>query len=96
LQDRRHGRLVPPDDPEALSEAISSLIGNPALMQACGENVGLLSKRIPSWDAIAGQTIRLYEGLLQQRASATFLDDPEPLTSSLPFVPGADVRARLR
>jgi glycosyltransferase involved in cell wall biosynthesis len=82
LQDGVHGRVVPPGDPEALSAAISSLIGNPALMRACGKNVGLLSQRIPSWDAIAGQTIRLYESLLQQRASTTFVGHPQPMTNA--------------
>jgi glycosyltransferase involved in cell wall biosynthesis len=82
LQDGLHGRVVPPGDPAALSEAIGSLIGNPTLMQDCGENVGLLSGRIPSWGAIARQTIRLYERLLQQRASATVLRSPQPMASS--------------
>jgi glycosyltransferase involved in cell wall biosynthesis len=82
LQDRVHGRVIPPGDPEALSDAISSLVSNPALMQACGKNVGFLSEQIPSWDTIAGQTIRLYERLLRQRASAAYLGDPQPMTSS--------------
>jgi glycosyltransferase involved in cell wall biosynthesis len=61
LLDGAHGRTVPPDDPDALAEAIASLVANPAMLETCGRNVMLLSGRIPTWDKIAEETMELYE-----------------------------------
>ncbi len=37
LEDGRSGRLVPPNDPDALARAIDELLGDPALARAMGE-----------------------------------------------------------
>jgi glycosyltransferase involved in cell wall biosynthesis len=67
LGDGTHGRIVPPNDPQALAEAIAGLVTNPSLLATCGHNVARLSKQIPSWDTIAGQTMALYEVLIRSR-----------------------------
>jgi glycosyltransferase involved in cell wall biosynthesis len=70
LRDGTHGRIVPPNDPHALAEAIASLLNDPSMLTTCGHNVALLSGQIPSWDAIAGQTIALYDVLIRSRMDA--------------------------
>ena len=67
LQDGTHGRIIPPNDPDALAGAIGGLLADPSLLRTYGRNVALLTTRIPSWDAIAGQTMALYETLVSAR-----------------------------
>jgi glycosyltransferase involved in cell wall biosynthesis len=71
LQDGKHGRVVPPNDPEALAAAMQSLLANPAMLPAYGRNVAMLGTQIPSWDAIAEQTMSLYERLVSAREQAS-------------------------
>jgi glycosyltransferase involved in cell wall biosynthesis len=68
LQDGIHGRVIPPNDVDALADAIGSLLANPSLWPAYGRNVAMLSGQIPTWEAIAGKTMALYENLLAERA----------------------------
>ena len=82
LRDGTHGRVVPPDDPDALAEAIRSLLAEPSLLLSCGRNVALLSARIPSWDAIAEQTMGLYETLVQARENAAGLPMTRPMATA--------------
>jgi glycosyltransferase involved in cell wall biosynthesis len=70
LQDGLHGRIVPPGDHHALAAALEALLGNPAMMLACGRNVAQLSAQIPSWDAIARRTMALYESVLHRHRTA--------------------------
>ncbi len=58
------GRLVPPEDPEALAAAISELLAAPAARAALGERARAAAAGPYSWDRIAGQTLDLYRDLL--------------------------------
>jgi glycosyltransferase involved in cell wall biosynthesis len=82
LRDGTHGRVVPPDDPDALAEAIRSLLADPLLLRSCGRNVALLSARIPSWDAIAEQTMGLYETLVRARGNAAGVPMSRPMATA--------------
>ncbi|NLV08371.1 glycosyltransferase [Halomicrobium mukohataei] len=64
LTDGRHGRLVPPEDPQALSTALSSIISNPDQRAMMGEAVRELVETTYSWDEIGRSYIELYERLL--------------------------------
>ncbi len=61
LVDGEEGRLVPPDDPEALAEALIDLIEDPARVQAMRSRMVALRDRIPSWAHIAERTVQVYE-----------------------------------
>jgi glycosyltransferase involved in cell wall biosynthesis len=71
LKDGVHGRVVAPNDPEALAKALQEMLADPSKLQTYGRAVSALSSEIPSWDAIAGQTVSLYEGLLRAAARST-------------------------
>lgn len=61
IEDGRQGLLVPPGDPEALGAAIARLVTEPGLEQGLGEAMQRLKASIPSWAAIADQTVGAYE-----------------------------------
>jgi glycosyltransferase involved in cell wall biosynthesis len=60
LEDGRHGFLVPPGDPDALSAAMSRLIREPAARQHFSREIGALVSTIPSWREIALRTSAVY------------------------------------
>jgi glycosyltransferase involved in cell wall biosynthesis len=62
LEDGRHGFLVPPGDPDALSAAMSRLIREPATRQHFSREIGALVSTIPSWREIALRTSTVYLG----------------------------------
>jgi glycosyltransferase involved in cell wall biosynthesis len=61
LVDGEQGRLVEPDNPQALADAIADLIDNPATVQSMRNRMVLLLERIPSWHRIAEMTTEVYE-----------------------------------
>lgn len=63
LTDGEHGYLVPPDDPQALADAIARLLRDEEGLRRMGANVRALVDRIPSWRDIAGRTEDVYRGL---------------------------------
>ena len=67
LTDGVHGRLVPPNDPAALADALASLIADPAAAHRMGDAVRTLAGQVPGWDDIAGRTINLYRRLIEHR-----------------------------
>ena len=82
LRNGTHGRIVPPDDPIALAEAIETLLADPELLRSCGRNVGLLSTQIPSWDVIAERTSALYEALVRARENAVGAPMTQPMAAA--------------
>lgn len=61
LVDGKEGRLVVPDDPEALAAALIDLIEDPAKIKVMHANMIALQRRIPSWQSIAEKTTKVYE-----------------------------------
>jgi glycosyltransferase involved in cell wall biosynthesis len=70
LADGQQGRLVEPDDPEALAAAMADLIDDPVKVQAMRSQMAQLLERIPSWRRIAEMTTEVYE-LAQLSPTAT-------------------------
>jgi glycosyltransferase involved in cell wall biosynthesis len=58
-------RVVPPEDPKALAAAISELVGDEAARAELAEAARAAAAGRYSWDAVAGQTLALYEELLE-------------------------------
>jgi glycosyltransferase involved in cell wall biosynthesis len=71
LQDGVHGRVVPPNDPDALAEALRGMAADPLMRATCGRNVAALGAQLPSWAEIAGQTMSLYDQLVRERMKQT-------------------------
>lgn len=61
--DGRTGALVPPEDPDALADALRSLLSDPARCRQMGEDAYAWTRDARSWEAIAQQTLRVYEAL---------------------------------
>ncbi len=61
LTDGEEGKLVVPDDPQALAAALIDLVENPAKVQAMRASMVALQQRIPSWRSIAETTTQVYE-----------------------------------
>ena len=58
------GRLVPPEDPEALGSAIAELLADPGARAELAERARAAAAGPYSWGRIAGTTLELYEELL--------------------------------
>jgi len=63
------GLLVPPGDPQRLSEAMHAILTDPGLARALGENGLQLVTMSGGWPRLARQTFEAYEDLLARRAS---------------------------
>jgi glycosyltransferase involved in cell wall biosynthesis len=63
VKDKENGLLVPPKDSSALAEAIIYLLGNEDIREKMGKNE---RKRVGdySWEMIAEETEKVYEGLI--------------------------------
>jgi len=68
--DGETGLLVPPDDPAALAAALNALILDPARAAAMGAAGRKRAATEFGWDAIADQTVQLYDALLSQTRAA--------------------------
>jgi len=64
-------RLVPPGEPTALSAALNELVGDAAAREQLGAAAREAAAGPYSWDAIAAQTISLYEALPSAPSSRT-------------------------
>jgi glycosyltransferase involved in cell wall biosynthesis len=58
-------RVVPPEDPEALAAALSELVGDEGARAELAEAARAAAAGRYSWDAVAGQTLALYQELLE-------------------------------
>jgi glycosyltransferase involved in cell wall biosynthesis len=58
------GTYVPPSDPSALASAIRSLLENRKLREDLGKKARQRALQYLSWDAIAEQTIRIYQSVI--------------------------------
>jgi len=58
-------RVVPPEDPEALAAALSELVGDEGARAELAADATALAAGRYSWDAVADQTLTLYEELLE-------------------------------
>jgi glycosyltransferase involved in cell wall biosynthesis len=62
LVNRENICLVPPEDPQALAEAIVLLADDPDLRHRLGAGAQILSERF-RWDKIAAETLDLYRAI---------------------------------
>ncbi|ADJ14076.1 glycosyltransferase family 4 protein [Halalkalicoccus jeotgali] len=62
------GEVVPPEDPNALADAIVDLLEDPEKRTRMGENSALQGDRL-SWDSIAERYLDLYESILEEPRS---------------------------
>jgi len=59
------GRIVPPEDPQALADALRALIQNPSLCHALGEEA---RKRVQQYgvERMVARTLQVYEQMLHK------------------------------
>jgi len=74
VEDGVTGRKVPPDDPQALAEAIAGLLTSPSLMAKLGASGREMVERRYAWPAIATQTRAVYDQVLRERREAQWRD----------------------
>ena len=67
IDDGEHGLLVPVNEPQALADAISRVLGNPALAARLGANGRRRVVEEFSFDAVVRKTERLYRELLAEK-----------------------------
>lgn len=65
LIDGENVRMIPPDNPVILAEALRDLYQHPNFRQKLGQGAGQLAQQF-QWDHIAQETIGLFESVLQQ------------------------------
>jgi glycosyltransferase involved in cell wall biosynthesis len=66
--DRPTGWLVPPDDPDALTEAIVGVVNDPAEVASRATNALAHARAELSWDGLVGRFEAVYEQALARRA----------------------------
>jgi len=66
LEDGRNIKLVPPDSPESIAQAVIELGTNPELRQKLGDGARELSALF-GWEGIAEETLKLYRELRSSR-----------------------------
>ncbi|ELZ45673.1 group 1 glycosyl transferase [Halorubrum distributum JCM 9100] len=67
LTDGVHGRLVPPDNADALSSALAELLGDENRREEMGDSVAELANNTYSWGRIAKMTTDLYREAQRDR-----------------------------
>ena len=67
VKDRVNGILVPPEDSQALTNAISYLIDNPLVGKEYGKKSKLLSKSFNNWLQVGEQFVTIFEENIQKR-----------------------------
>ncbi len=67
IAERGAARLVPPEDPDALAEAIKELIADRDTAAALAAGAEREAANVSSWEQIAESTMALYEELLDRR-----------------------------
>jgi glycosyltransferase involved in cell wall biosynthesis len=65
--DGENGLLVPPRDPEALAEALLTLLGDDRLCQRLGRNAKATIERHHTWDAVGARYVACYEQVLDDQ-----------------------------
>ena len=68
--DRETGRLVPPDDPGALADALGDLAGDAAMRTRMGAAGAVRARKLFSTDAMVAATLAVYEKVLAKRQEA--------------------------
>jgi len=63
VRDHGAGRLVPPDDPDALAATLRELLAQPAERARLGEAALAAAQGPYSWDSVAKRTLALYRRL---------------------------------
>ena len=66
--DGLNGHVVPMRDPAALAQKVNALISDPEAMARMGKASRRRAEEEFDWKLIAAQTIKVYEGLLKERA----------------------------
>lgn len=69
LENGRTALLVPPDDPDALSAAMSRLAREPATRRNMAREIRALAATVPTWRAIAAETAAIYAQAREARAA---------------------------
>jgi glycosyltransferase involved in cell wall biosynthesis len=68
VRDGESGRLVPPDDPAALADALTALLSDPVLCRRLGERGHAIAREHYSWDAVGD---KLRAGILAGLANTS-------------------------
>jgi len=68
VRDGESGRLVPPDDPAALADALTALLIDPVLCRRMGERGNEIAREHYSWDAVGD---KLRAGILARLANTS-------------------------
>lgn len=63
-----HGCLVEPENPAGLADKLAWMLSDRERLAAMGDAVCSLRDSWPSWDALAAETVRIYQDLKQRRA----------------------------
>src|SRR5215203_1763657 len=63
------GRLVPPDDPGALADAVTELLADEPVREGLGRAARMIAEERYSWDTIAERLSEIYEALADSRSA---------------------------
>jgi phosphatidylinositol alpha-mannosyltransferase len=63
------GRLVPPDDPRALADAVVQLVADEAVRAGLGRAARVIAAERYSWDRIGARLSQIYEELIDSRSA---------------------------
>ena len=63
------GRLVPPDDPAALANAVTELLADEPARESLGRAARVIAEERYSWDRIARRLSEIYEALAESRSA---------------------------
>jgi glycosyltransferase involved in cell wall biosynthesis len=70
LENGRTALLVPPNDPEALSAAMTRLASDAAMRREMAQQIRALAATVPTWRTIAAETAAVYAAAREARAAA--------------------------